>query len=152
MARQSAGIVLYRWSSGALEVFLVHPGGPFWRNKDHHAWSIPKGEFSEGEDAFQVALREFQEETGQTIDGNFIPLKPIRQTGGKIVRAWAVEGDCDAENITSNTFTIIHPPKSGQYKTFPEIDRASWFPIQLAKEKIVKGQIALLDELVNTVT
>jgi predicted NUDIX family NTP pyrophosphohydrolase len=140
MARQSAGIVLYRWSSGALEVFLVHPGGPFWRNKDHHAWSIPKGEFSEGEDAFQVALREFQEETGQTIDGNFIPLKPIRQTGGKIVRAWAVEGDCDAENITSNTFTIIHPQSPVSTKPFPKLTAPVGFPSSWRKRRSLRDK------------
>jgi len=147
MAKQSAGIILYRHRDSALEIFLVHPGGPFWRNKDSGAWSIPKGEFDEREDPLQAARREFHEETGCSVDGSFIALRPVRQAGGKIVHAWAVEGDCEAESIRSNSFTVEWPPRSGQRKEFLEVDRAGWFSLELAREKILKGQLMLLDEL-----
>ena len=147
MAKQSAGIILYRHRDSALEIFLVHPGGPFWKNKDSGAWSIPKGEFDEREDPLQAARREFHEETGCSVDGSFIALRPVRQAGGKIVYAWAVEGDCEAESIRSNSFTVEWPPRSGQRKEFLEVDRAGWFSLELAREKILKGQLMLLDEL-----
>ena len=147
MAKQSAGIILYRHRDSALEIFLVHPGGPFWKNKDSGAWSIPKGEFDEREDPLQAARREFHEETGCSVEGSFIALRPVRQAGGKMVHAWAVEGDCEAESIRSNSFTIEWPPRSGQRKEFLEVDRAGWFSLELAREKILKGQLMLLDEL-----
>jgi predicted NUDIX family NTP pyrophosphohydrolase len=147
MAKQSAGIILYRHRDSALEIFLVHPGGPFWKNKDSGAWSIPKGEFDEREDPLQAARREFHEETGCSVDGSFIALRPVRQAGGKMVHAWAVEGDCEAESIRSNSFTVEWPPRSGQRKEFLEVDRAGWFSLELAREKILKGQLMLLDEL-----
>jgi predicted NUDIX family NTP pyrophosphohydrolase len=147
MAKQNAGIILYRHRDSALEIFLVHPGGPFWKNKDSGAWSIPKGEFDEREDPLQAARREFYEETGCSVDGSFIALRPVRQAGGKMVHAWAVEGDCEAESIRSNSFTIEWPPRSGQRKEFLEVDRAGWFSLELAREKILKGQLMLLDEL-----
>jgi predicted NUDIX family NTP pyrophosphohydrolase len=147
MAKESAGIVLYRYRDSKLEIFLVHPGGPFWKNKDSGAWSIPKGEFDAREDPLQAARREFHEETGCSVDGSFIDLGPVRQAGGKIVHAWAVEGDCEAESISSNSFTIEWPPRSRQRKEFPEVDRAGWFSLQLAREKILKGQLMLLDKL-----
>jgi predicted NUDIX family NTP pyrophosphohydrolase len=148
MARkESAGIVLYRYYDSSLEIFLVHPGGPFWKNKDAGAWSIPKGEFDNGEDPLEAAKREFHEETGCSVDGRFIALRPTRQPGGKMVHAWAVEGDCEAESIKSNSFTMEWPPRSGQRKEFLEVDRAGWFSLELARQKILKGQVILLDEL-----
>ena len=147
MAKQSAGIILYRHRDSTLEIFLVHPGGPFWKNKDSGAWSIPKGEFDKREDPLQAARREFHEETGCSVDGSFIALRPVRQAGGKMVHAWAVEGDCEAESIRSNSFTIEWPPRSAQRKEFLEVDRAGWFSLELARKKILKGQLMLLDEL-----
>ena len=147
MAKESAGIVLYRYRDSTLEIFLVHPGGPFWKNKDSGAWSIPKGEFDKREDPLQAARREFHEETGCSVDGSFIALRPVRQAGGKMVHAWAVEGDCEAESIKSNSFTIEWPPRSAQRKEFLEVDRAGWFSLELARKKILKGQLMLLDEL-----
>jgi predicted NUDIX family NTP pyrophosphohydrolase len=146
MPKRSAGIVLYRLKNG-LEIFLVHPGGPFWVNKDAGAWSIPKGEIEEGEDPLAVAIREFKEETGQEIKGKFDQLKPITQKAGKIITAWAVKGDLDEKGITSNTFEIEWPPKSGKMKAFAEVDRAEWFSVAVAKKKINAAQIALLEEL-----
>jgi predicted NUDIX family NTP pyrophosphohydrolase len=145
--KESAGIVLYRYRDSRLEIFLVHPGGPFWKNKDSGAWSIPKGEFDKDEDPLEAARREFHEETGCSVDGSFIALSPVRQAGGKLVHAWAVEGDCEAESIKSNSFTLEWPPRSGQRKEFPEVDRAGWFSLELARKKILKGQLMLLDEL-----
>jgi predicted NUDIX family NTP pyrophosphohydrolase len=145
--KESAGIVLYRYCASTVEVFLVHPGGPFWKNKDSGAWSIPKGEFDKDEDPLEAARREFHEETGCSVDGSFTALSPVRQAGGKLVHAWAVEGDCEAESIKSNSFTIEWPPRSGQRKEFPEVDRAGWFSLELARKKILKGQLMLLDEL-----
>jgi predicted NUDIX family NTP pyrophosphohydrolase len=146
-ARQSAGLLVYRQRAGTIEVFLVHPGGPFWRGKDAGAWSIPKGEFAPGEDPLSAAQREFQEETGQKVSGQFTPLAPIRQRGGKTVYAWQIEADVDATNILSNKFSMEWPPQSGQFQDFPEIDQAGWFTIDTAAEKIITGQRALLDEL-----
>jgi predicted NUDIX family NTP pyrophosphohydrolase len=147
MAKQSAGILLYRFINDQLQVFLVHPGGPFFRNKDEGSWSIPKGEFLDDEDPLDAAKREFLEETGQPINGKFIPLDPITQKAGKKVYAWAVEGDIDHENITSNLFELEWPPRSGKKQNFPEIDRAGWFNIDDAKMKINPAQAAFMDKL-----
>ena len=148
MSKKSAGLLMYRWRNGILEVLLVHPGGPFWTKKDVGSWSIPKGEYtSEEEDPLEVAKREFQEETGFTASGEFIPLTPLKQPSGKIITSWAFEGDCDASAIKSNTFVIEWPPHSGRQQEFPEVDRAGWFSIPAAKEKIIKGQAGFLDEL-----
>jgi predicted NUDIX family NTP pyrophosphohydrolase len=149
VTRQSAGIVLHRTRNGTIEVFLVHPGGPLWKNKDAGAWSIPKGEFAEGEDALAAARREFEEETGASIDGHFVALAPIRQRGGKVVHAWAVEGDVALAQLVSNTFTIEWPPKSGKMQSFPEVDRYAWLPLDEARSKINEAQRALLDELAS---
>ena len=147
MAKQSAGVLLYRFRQAAPEVFLVHPGGPFWAEKDAGAWSIPKGEAAPGEDLLTRARREFAEETGFVLSGAFRPLAPIRQSGGKIVHAWAVEGDCDAAAIRSNSFELEWPPRSGGLRSFPEVDRAGWFALPLARDKINPAQRALIDEL-----
>lgn len=147
MAKNSAGLLMYRYREGELEVFLVHPGGPFWAKKDSGSWSIPKGEFKPGEDPLASAQREFREETGFDAKGEFVPLQAAKQPSGKIVHAWAVEGDCDAERIKSNTFSLEWPPNSGKRQDFPEVDRAGWFTMDAARSKIVKGQIAFLDEL-----
>ncbi len=147
MPRNSAGILLYRKKNGVLRVFLIHPGGPFFAKKDAGAWSIPKGEIGEGEDPLAAGRREFEEETGCRPEGRFIPLLPITQKGGKTVLAWAVEGDCDPGTIKSNTFTLEWPPKSGRMREFPEADRAGWFTIEEAKQKINPAQAALLEEL-----
>lgn len=145
--KQSAGILLYRIGNDAVEVLLVHPGGPFWAKKDEGSWTIPKGEFADGEDPLEAALREFREETGMELSGNFDELSPVRQKTGKMVYAWALRGDVDAAKIRSNTFDIEWPPKSGRKQSFPEIDRAAWFGIEEAKRKINERQIALIEEL-----
>jgi predicted NUDIX family NTP pyrophosphohydrolase len=147
MTRQSAGLLLFRETSGRTEVLLVHPGGPFWAKKDAGAWSIPKGEFSGTEDPLQAAVREFREETGETLTGHFVPLTPKRQSGGKTVYAWAVAADFNSACLTSNTFSLEWPPRSGCQQTFPEIDRAQWFELDAARAKILKGQAAFIDEL-----
>ncbi|SEP43840.1 NUDIX domain-containing protein [Mucilaginibacter sp. OK283] len=147
MPKQSAGILLYRKFNDVLQVFLVHPGGPFWKNKDDGAWSIPKGEYESDEDPLAAAKREFYEETGQSIDGEFIALKPIKQKSGKIVQAYLVEGDIDAHNIKSNLFEIEWPPKTGKMQSFPEVDRAGWFTVDEARVKINAGQVGLVVEL-----
>ena len=138
---------MFRWREQALEVFLVHPGGPFWTNKDLGAWSIPKGEYSEDEDALAAARREFQEETGMAAMGEPMPLTDIKQQGGKIVKAWAMEGDFDAATLRSNTFSMEWPPKSGRMQEFPEVDRGAWFSLEAAREKLIKAQAAFLDQL-----
>ena len=143
----SAGLLLYRIRHAAIEVLLVHPGGPYWKTKDDGAWSIPKGEFSPAEDPLVAARREFFEETGVAIEGDLRALKPIQQPGGKIVHAWAVEGDLDPTTIVSNTFDIEWPPRSGRLQSFPEIDRAAWFALPEATRKILRGQMPLLEEL-----
>jgi len=145
--KNSAGILLHRLRGSGIEVFLVHPGGPFWATKDAGAWSMPKGEFEAGEDPLEAAKREFKEETGFAVEGNFIELTPVKQPGGKVVYAWAVMGDCEAESIKSNTFSLEWPPRSGKRKEFPEVDRAGWFTPEVAREKILKGQLVLLEEL-----
>ena len=147
MPRQSAGVLMYRRRNGILEVLLVHPGGPFWAKKDAGAWSIPKGEFSGDENALMAARREFEEETGFLPAGRFVQLTPVKQPSGKVIHAWALEGDLDATAIRSNTFTLEWPPQSGVHQEFPEVDRAAWFTIEAAKEKIIKGQTDFIDEL-----
>lgn len=147
MPQISAGILLFRRGAAGLEVFLIHMGGPFWARKDAGAWSIPKGLIDADEDPLAAARREFREETGQEVDGAFLPLAPIRQAGGKIVQAWAVEGDIDADNIVSNTYRIEWPAGSGRWRSYPEADKGGWFAIQQAAEKIVAGQRALLSQL-----
>ena len=152
MAKQSAGILVYRVKETQLQFFIVHPGGPFWKNKDGGAWSIPKGEFLDDEDALLAAKREFTEETGQTIDGNFIKLKPVKLKSGKTVHGWAVEGDVDESNIVSNTFMFEWPPKSGKMIEIPEVDKGGWFDVDMAKIKINPAQIPYLDELIKLVS
>ncbi len=148
-AKRSAGILLHRRSSdGALEVLLVHPGGPFWAKKDLGAWSIPKGEYEDGEDALAAARREFAEELGSpAADGELVALGEVRQKSGKVVTAWALEGDIDADAVTSNTFTMEWPPRSGRTREFPEVDRAAWFGLDEARERILPAQAPLLDRL-----
>lgn len=145
--RDSAGLLVHRRSGGGREVFLVHPGGPFWAGKDARAWSIPKGLLEPGEDALAAARREFAEETGLAVAGAFVPLSPCRQPGGKVIHAFAVEADLDAAAVRSNTFEMQWPPRSGRIATFPEIDRAAWVPLPAAREKVHRGQVPLLDEL-----
>jgi predicted NUDIX family NTP pyrophosphohydrolase len=152
MLKQSAGILLYRMTDKQPQVFLVHPGGPFFRKKDEGAWSVPKGEYVDGEEPLTAAQREFEEETGQTIRGNFIKLQPVKQKSGKVVQAWAIEGDIDHEAIKSNLFEIEWPPKSGKTASFPEIDRAGWFTLEIAKQKIIPGQVGLIQELETLIT
>ena len=147
MAKRSAGILLYRHSAGELQVFLAHPGGPFWAKKDLGAWTIPKGEVGEGEDPLAAAKREFKEEIGVEPEGEFIALAPVKQRSGKIVLAWAAEGDCDPDDLKSNSFSMQWPPKSGKQAEFPEVDRAEWFSLPEARQRILPGQIPLLDEL-----
>lgn len=144
--KKSAGIVLYKTAGKHLEIFLVHPGGPFWKNKDLGAWSIPKGEFND-EEPLEAAIREFKEETGHEINGAFVALTPVKQKSGKWVYGFALEKYIDPESITSNTFDMEWPPKSGKLKSFPEIDRAAWFTADVAIEKIVKAQAPMIEEL-----
>ena len=147
MPRVSAGLLMYRIHDGMLQVLLAHPGGPFFKNKDDGSWTIPKGEIEPGEDMLEAAKREFEEETGVTPAGPFIPLTPITQKGGKIVRAWAFQGDCDPSALVSNTFTMEWPPKSGRRMAFPEMDRAGFFDASAARRKIKAAQMALVEEL-----
>jgi predicted NUDIX family NTP pyrophosphohydrolase len=146
--KRSAGILLYRLAGAAPEVLLVHPGGPFWARKDAGVWSIPKGEYDDGEDPLVCALREFEEETGTALD----PVEPVdlgtvKQRNGKLVTAWAAEGDLDADGVRSNTFTTEWPPRSGRTAEFPEIDRAGWFTLDAAREKLNPAQAEFLDRL-----
>jgi predicted NUDIX family NTP pyrophosphohydrolase len=150
MSKVSAGLLMYRVRDGELEFLLAHPGGPFWKNKDAGAWTIPKGEIQNGEEAFVAARREFEEEIGLKPDGNFIELTSIKQKGGKIVHAWAFEGDCATDGITSNTYEMEWPPRSGKFQTCPEVDRACFFRMEEAKQKINPAQIALLEELATS--
>jgi predicted NUDIX family NTP pyrophosphohydrolase len=145
--RASAGLLLYRRRAGALEVLLVHPGGPFWRNKDAGAWMIPKGMIEEGEDAAAAALREFEEELGSRPAGVPRPLCRVRQAGGKRVEAFALAGDLDPDRITSNPFLVEYPPRSGQFQPFPEVDRAAWFTIAQARRMMLPSQLPILDAL-----
>jgi predicted NUDIX family NTP pyrophosphohydrolase len=147
MTKKSAGLLMYRRRNGKLEIMLVHPGGPFWVKKDLGSWSIPKGEYTNEEEPLEVAKREFQEETSFKAEGKFMVLTPIKQPSGKLITIWAFEGDCDASKIKSNTFTMEWPPRSGKQQEFPEVDRAAWFTISVAKKKIIKGQTGFIDEL-----
>ena len=147
MSKQSAGILLYRIHNQQPEVFLVHPGGPFWARKDLHAWSIPKGEFSDDEDSLDAARREFEEETGRPVSGDFIELSPVKQKGGKMVNCYACEGDIDPKQVKSNAFEMEWPPRSGKKQIFPEIDCGEWFDPSNAKLKILESQAVFIDEL-----
>lgn len=145
--KKSAGILAYRRAGKDVEVFLVHPGGPFWKKKDEHAWSVPKGEFTDEEKPFEAAIREFREETGLHIAGEFIELKPVKQPGGKLVYVWAVEADLNPADLKSNTFPLEWPPRSGKITDVPEIDKAAWFSLDIARQKIHKGQVPILEQL-----
>ncbi|TLP81787.1 NUDIX domain-containing protein [Maribacter sp. ACAM166] len=147
MPKQSAGILLYRWNNKALEVLLVHPGGPFWAKKDIGVWSIPKGEIEPDENPLYAAIRETEEETGLEVQGEFTPLKSQKQKSGKVIHAWSVKGDFDISKIESNSFEMEWPPKSSKKALFPEIDKASWFDLIDAKLKIVRGQMPFILEL-----
>ena len=151
MSVRSSGILLYRYENRALQVMLAHPGGPFWSKRDDGAWSIPKGMAAEGEEPLAAAKREFEEETGHAIVGDFIDLGELKQPSGKIVHAWALESDFDVETLESNTFTLEWPKHSGKVRAYPEIDRAAWFGTDEAKTKILKGQAAFLDRLAEIV-
>jgi len=140
---------MFRRRGGEPEVLLVHPGGPFWAHKDDGAWSIPKGEVEAGEDLLASARREFAEETGFRVEGPFIPLAPLRQPSGKVVHAWAIEGDADPERLRSNVVSLEWPPKSGRRREFPEVDRAAWFSLGHAAQKILPGQSGFLPELAS---
>jgi predicted NUDIX family NTP pyrophosphohydrolase len=150
VAKRSAGILLYRIAVGGPELLLVHPGGPFWARKDAGAWSIPKGEYDDAEDPRACALREFEEETGTALPpGELVELGSVRQKGGKVVSAWAAQGDLDAGSVRSNTFTMEWPPRSGRTAEFPEIDRAEWFGVDAAREKLVAAQAEFIDRLLE---
>ena len=149
MPKRSAGLLMFRRKGDGLEVLLVHPGGPFWKNKDLGAWTIPKGEHDAGEEALSAAAREFQEETGIEPRGPFIELTPVKQAGGKVVAAWAFGGDVDAAAIRSNTFSLEWPRGSGRFQDFPEVDRAEWFSLDDARRKILGAQATLLEELAS---
>ena len=151
MPKQSAGILLYRIKNNKPEVFLCHPGGPFYKKKNSGIWTIPKGEFNNEEEPLVAAKREFKEETGQEVNGNFIPLKPVRYKNGKTVYAWALESEIDAASIKSNLFPMEWPPKSGKYIDVPEVDRGEWFSIETARQKIIPALTLLIDELIETV-
>jgi predicted NUDIX family NTP pyrophosphohydrolase len=147
MGKRSAGLLMYRFLDRNLEVLLVHMGGPHWAKKDLGAWSIPKGEYEPGEGPFEAAKREFLEETGFAAVGEFIRLKDLKQPSGKVISAWAFEGDCDARASRSNTFSMEWPLQSGQFQEFPEVDRAAWFSPDTAKENIFEGQRTFIEEL-----
>lgn len=145
--RQSAGLLIYRTRKQETEVLLVHPGGPFWQGKESGAWSIPKGEFTDEEDGLAAAIRETQEETGTLFSGTFTPLQPVKQKAGKMVHAWALEADFDPATLVSNNFPFQWPPKSGKWIRIPEVDKAAWFNIEAAKEKINPAQWNLIAQL-----
>lgn len=147
MGKISAGILVYRKTNHHYEVLLVHPGGPFWARKDLNAWSVPKGEPDQEEDLLICAKREFREETGFEISGGFISLDPVKQPGGKTIYTWAVESDLDSSKIKSNTIEIDWPPRSGKKMIIPEVDKAGWFSFQEGRQKILKGQIPILNQL-----
>ena len=150
--KQAAGLLLFRRVVGALEVLLVHPGGPLWARKDDGAWSIPKGEVEPDEEALAAARREVEEETGARPSGTFIALSPVRQTGGKIVHVWAIESDFDPASLKSNLFDMEWPPKSGNRRSFPEVDRAAWFDLETAGRKILPSQAVVLQHLQERLT
>lgn len=145
--QKASGILLFRNLGKEIEFFLVHPGGPFWKNKDAGSWSIPKGEFDDDEEPLRAAQREFEEETGVAIKGTFIELKPVKQKSGKMVYAWACEGDIDHTIIRSNTIKIEWPPRTGRFIEIPEVDRGGWFNYESAKQKMIPGQVPILEEL-----
>lgn len=147
MSLHSGGVLLYRYEHGELQVMLVHPGGPFWANKDEGAWSIPKGVFEQNEPPIEAARREFKEETGFDVDGEFIELGRVKQRSNKMVHVWALEKDVDAAAARSNTFTMQWPRNSGQIREYPEVDRAQWFGLAEARRKILKGQAEFVDRL-----
>jgi predicted NUDIX family NTP pyrophosphohydrolase len=151
MKKQSAGILVFRDSPVGVEVLLVHPGGPFWVRKDDGSWSIPKGEFADDEEPLDAAKREFEEEMGIPPSGDFIPLAPLRQPSGKLVLAWALRSDFDLSKLRSNMFSMEWPPESGRQQDFPEVDRAAWFRIESARQKILRGQAPFLDQLLEKV-
>jgi len=152
MAKNSAGLLMYRVRNNQLEVLLVHLGGPFWARKDKGAWFIPKGEIEPGEDEFAAAKREFKEETGIEPSGEFTALGTIKHKGGKIVHAWAFEGDCDPSSVRSNTFTLEWPPRSGKRQEFPEVDKAQFLSVEQAQAKMSPGEFELVDRLQNILT
>jgi predicted NUDIX family NTP pyrophosphohydrolase len=152
MPKRSAGLLMYRRHNRELEVFLVHPGGPFWAKKDLGAWSISKGEYVEGELPLEAARREFEEETGFAATGDFLELGAVQQAGGKVVMAWAFEGDCDPSKLISNRCEIEWPPRSGRKIEIPEVDRGSWFSFAEARERILKSQAPFLDRLQQNLT
>lgn len=143
----SAGILLYRRRQEGLQVFLVHPGGPFWAKKDEGAWSIPKGMYQETEEALAAAKREFHEETGSEVNGPFRALSPLKQPSGKVLSVWAAEGDLDETRLNSNSFFLEWPPRSGRMQEFPEVDRGAWFDLLAARTKLQQGQRGFLDQL-----
>ncbi len=151
MPKKSAGIILYRFQNNQLELFLVHPGGPFWAKKDEGTWSIPKGEFDENEEGLAAAKRELEEETGIKADGHFLELTPVKQKSGKIIYAWAIEKNIDAENIFSNTCMIEWPPRSGKQLEIPEVDRGAYFSVEAGLIKVVQGQAPILRELLKKI-
>jgi len=150
--KQSAGLLLFRRRGNSVEVLLVHPGGPLWARRDEGAWSIPKGEVNEHEDVLAAARREVEEETGARPSGPFISLSPVRQTGGKVVHVWAVESDFDPASLKSNLFEMEWPPKSGNRRSFPEVDRAAWFDLAAASRKILPSQAIVLKHLEERLT
>lgn len=147
MNQRSAGILLYRYLGENLQFLLVHPGGPFWENKDTGAWSIPKGLYEADEDPLSAAKREFQEETGFAVEGDFLDLGELKQPSGKIVHSWALAGDLDVSKLISNTFELEWPRHSGRIQVFPEVDKGAWFDLAAAKQKITPGQVPFLDRL-----
>ena len=150
MTKKSAGILVYRKTEESYEVLLVHPGGPFWKNKEFNAWSIPKGLVDEGEDELNAAIREFTEETGFHVEkGNFTELEEVKVPGGKIIKIWAIEADYDPEKLTSNTFKMEWPPHSGYFAEFPEVDKGGWFEFDEARNRIVQGQVSILEQLAS---
>jgi predicted NUDIX family NTP pyrophosphohydrolase len=148
-AKQSAGLLLYRWGDAGIEFLLAHPGGPFWAKKDEGAWSIPKGEFLEDEEPLVAARREFAEEIGTRVDGEALTLTPLKQPSRKVIHAFAIEHDLNVDKISSNTFEMEWPPKSGKKAAFPEVDRAAWFGVSEARKRIQPGQVPILEELVR---
>jgi predicted NUDIX family NTP pyrophosphohydrolase len=149
MPLHSAGILLFRRNNEQIELLLAHPGGPYWKDRDEGAWSIPKGLYNEDEVPLEAARREFKEETGFEVDGAFVALGELKQPGGKIVHAWALEKDVDADNIVSNTYAVEWPYKSGRWRRYPEVDRAGWFTVEEARKKILKGQVGFIDRLLE---